>query len=134
MANTKRVGRKPRTSSKKSRKGTPKKAINAASVREKLANIVRTKAPKVVTAVMEEVEKKANIPAMKYLFEMGGIFPGESQGKADQPEENAGEMSAEPLAKILLHELGLPEKIEVDEDGEIKQNTEEQDEAALTVE
>lgn len=53
-----------------------------------------------VESTIEEVHK-GHFAAMKYLFEMIGLFP--VAGVEEKPEENS-------LAKVLLRRLGLAEE------------------------
>jgi hypothetical protein len=76
-----------------------KKKFNPAVVREELAAIVGDHASKLLTTAIEETSRKPNVPGMKYMFEMAGIYPA---GTLPTQEE------AEPLAKTLLQALGLP--------------------------
>ncbi len=86
---------------RKSTGGKSSKAPDFEKVREKIGALVGGKAVGLVESTMDEAEK-GHFTAMKYLFEMVGLYP--SMG---------GELSAEneSLAKTLLERLGLPEEL-----------------------
>jgi hypothetical protein len=71
-----------------------------ASIRDRIASLVGTEALNMVATTIEEVSK-GHYMAMKYLFEMIGLYPGAA------PEEAPVEDS---LARTLLRRLGLPEE------------------------
>ena len=82
--------------------GTSGKArkFDPAAVRERLARMVSNRASKMLNKAMSDAENKSNVPAVKYMLEMAGIFPA---GTLPVEQEEA-----EPLAKTLLQALGLP--------------------------
>ncbi|MEY2413901.1 MAG: hypothetical protein QOD84_2507, partial [Acidobacteriaceae bacterium] len=71
-----------------------------ASIRDRIASLVGNEALNMVATTIEEVSK-GHYMAMKYLFEMIGLYPGAA------PEETPVEDS---LARTLLRRLGLPEE------------------------
>jgi hypothetical protein len=71
-----------------------------AAIRQQIANLVGSQAVAMVRTTMEEAEK-GHYAAMKYLFEMIGLYPAAPQ------EEMPGEDS---LAGTLMRRLGLPEE------------------------
>ena len=74
--------------------------MNLAEVREQITNLVGNKALDMVETTMEEVNK-GHYAALKYLFEVVGLYPATSS--ADRtPEEHS-------LARTLLTRLGLEE-------------------------
>lgn len=100
---------KARTSGKRSPKKkagvkATKGTVDLTSVRQQIASLVGTEAMGMVETTIGEVDK-GHYAAMKYLFEMVGLYP------AAAPEEAAGENS---LAKTLLRRLGLPEPATVE--------------------
>jgi hypothetical protein len=80
------------------RKGS-RQQTDLAAIREQITNLVRDQAVPMVEITIEEVDK-GHYAAMKYLFEMIGLYP------APALEEAAGEDS---LAGTLLRRLRLPE-------------------------
>ena len=89
----KRAKRLPR--GKKARQAT-----DLAAIRQQITDLVRNQALPMVEITISEVDKR-HYAAMKYLFEMIGLYPAATQ------EENEGEDS---LARTLLRRLGLPEE------------------------
>jgi hypothetical protein len=83
------------TTGKKSRQAT-----DLAAIRQQITDLVRNQAVPMVEITISEVDK-GHYAAMKYLFEMIGLYP------AAAPEETEGEDS---LARTLLRRLGLPEE------------------------
>jgi hypothetical protein len=77
-----------------------RKAADLASIREQIANLVGSEAVGMVTTTIAEVEK-GHYLALKYLFEMIGLYP--AAGADETPGEAA-------LAKTLLRRLGIPEE------------------------
>jgi len=80
---------------KKSRQTT-----DLAAIRQQITDLVRNQAVPMVEITISEVDK-GHYAAMKYLFEMIGLYPAAAQ------EETEGEDS---LARTLLRRLGLPEE------------------------
>lgn len=95
--------KKPKSKAAKgsrARKSGSRKPVDLDSVRRQIAELVGGQALAMVETTMSEVDK-GHYAAMKYLFEIAGLFPGEGE-----PEKSAGEDS---LAKTLLRRLGLLE-------------------------
>jgi hypothetical protein len=88
---------------KESKKGLggegSREPLDLAVIRKQITNLVGDQALTMVEATMGQVAK-GHFAAMKYLFEMIGLFP--ATGQEEAPAENV-------LAKTLLHRLGLPE-------------------------
>ena len=103
----KRVQRLP--AGKKSRQTT-----DLAAIRQQITDLVRDQAVPMVEITISEVDK-GHYSAMKYLFEMIGLYPAATQ------EETEGEDS---LARTLFRRLGLPEEpmleVEVTKDSELQ--------------
>jgi hypothetical protein len=78
----------------------PLKHVELAPVQEHITNLVGNRAIKMVENTIAEVNK-GHYLAMKYLFEMIGLFP------ATAPTETIEEDS---LAKTLMRRLRLPEE------------------------
>jgi hypothetical protein len=78
----------------------PLKHVELAPIQEHITNLVANRAIKMVDNTIAEVNK-GHYLAMKYLFEMIGLFP------ATTPTETIEEDS---LAKTLMRRLGLPEE------------------------
>ncbi len=100
MTKAKAKTSRKRTSKKKAGSKGTKGTVDLTSVRQQITSLVGTEAVGMVATTIEEVDK-GHYAAMKYLFEMVGLYP------AAAPEEVAGENS---LAKTLLRRLGLPEE------------------------
>jgi hypothetical protein len=76
------------------------KPVDLEAIRKEIATIVGGEAVSMVETTMEEVGK-GHYAAMKFLFEMIGLYP------VSGPAEPAGEDS---LASQLFRRLGLPEE------------------------
>jgi hypothetical protein len=93
-----------RTTKKSSRKKSERgvgKAPDFGKVREKINTLVGGKAVGLVESAMDEAEK-GHFTAMKYLFEMIGLYP--TNGEEMPMVDNS-------LAKTLLRRMGLPEDL-----------------------
>lgn len=97
-----------KTSARTGRKGSQRplarrgsrKPVDLGEIRQKITNLVGEEAGPMVESAIEEAHK-GHFGAMKYLFEIVGLYPA-GDGEAG-PADNS-------LAKILLHRLGLPEE------------------------
>jgi hypothetical protein len=76
-----------------------RKPADLSAIREQITNLVGNEAVGMVETTIAEVEK-GHYLALKYLFEMVGLYP------ANGAEESPGEDS---LARTLLRRLGFPE-------------------------
>ena len=76
-----------------------RKAADLGAIREQITNLVGNEAVGMVETTIAEVEK-GHYLALKYLFEMIGLYP------AAGAEEGPGEDS---MARTLLRRLGFPE-------------------------
>lgn len=83
--------------------GVEKEPDSSRVQREIRALVANAAADMVVVAI--EKAKQGQYQAMKYLFELSGLF--EESGKADDAKELS-------LAKMICRELGLPEECEQD--------------------
>ena len=97
-----------KVSGKATKKGAGKKATRRVGkapdyekVREKINALVGGKAVGLVESAMDEA-KKGHFTAMKYLFEMIGLYP--ATGEDLLPGDDS-------LAKTLLRRMGLPEEL-----------------------
>jgi len=77
-----------------------RQTTDLAAIRQQITDLVRDQAVPMVEITISEVDK-GHYSAMKYLFEMIGLYPAATQ------EETQGEDS---LARTLLRRLGLPEE------------------------
>jgi hypothetical protein len=87
----------------RSARSAPKKAlkqVDLGGVRDQITKMVGNRATEMVETTINEVDK-GHYLAMKYLFEMVGLFP------ATSPEAPLQEDS---LAKTLLRRLQFPEE------------------------
>jgi hypothetical protein len=99
-----------RTAAKRAGKGA-RKAKGAAELREQIETLVKQRAMRLVESAIDEADK-GHFAAMKYLFEMIGLYPGPGDGNSNDEEQPQG---TESLAKTLLRRLGCPES----EDAEV---------------
>lgn len=76
--------------------------VDLKSLREEIRDIVSSRALAMVETTIEEVDK-GHYLAMKYLFEMIGLFPETPPVPESAPEE-------ESLARTLLRRLQIPEE------------------------
>jgi hypothetical protein len=90
--------KKPQRASAAGRKS--RKPIDLQAIRKQINELVGSEAVNLVESTIAEADK-GHYPAMKYLFEMIGLYP------ATGAEVPAGEDS---LAQTLLQRLGLPEE------------------------
>lgn len=72
------------------------------SLREEIRDIVSGRALAMVETTIEEVDK-GHYLAMKYLFEMIGLFP-------ETPSLQESALEEESLARTLLRRLQIPEE------------------------
>jgi len=79
---------------------TSRKAVDLNVVRQNIANLIGASAVSMVKTTIAEVDK-GHYAAMKYLFELVGLFPSDGEPAA------AGDGV---LGKTLLRRLGLPEE------------------------
>jgi hypothetical protein len=77
-----------------------RKPADLAAIREQITNLVGNEAVGMVETTIAEVEK-GHYLALKYLFEMIGLYP--TAGAEDTPGEDS-------LARTLLRRLGFPEE------------------------
>jgi len=74
--------------------------MDLATVRQLIVGRIRNQAVEIVEMAIGESEKGQNAAMLKYLFELGGLYP------AAEQEEPSAEDS---LAKTLLRRLGILE-------------------------
>jgi hypothetical protein len=77
-----------------------RKAKNLSELREQITDMVTGEAVGLVKTTIEEADK-GHFAAMKYLFEMIGLYPAPG---AEEPEAD------DTLAKTLIRRLQLPEE------------------------
>ncbi len=77
-----------------------RKPMDLASIRESISRSVGNEATGMVGQTIEEA-KKGHYAALKYLFEISGLYPTNGEPEATGEEES--------LARILLRRLGLPQ-------------------------
>lgn len=87
--------------------------LELAAVRRKITELVTQNAVPMVQQAIDAVREEGQYQAMKYLFEMVGLYPATAQ------EDSPGEDS---LAGILLAALGLPEVTPTDSLSESRTN------------
>ena len=93
-AKTKKTGKKSA--------GKSKKVLNPAEVRQEIAQMVKSEAASMASAVIGE-GKKGQLAPVKYLLELAKVFPEATDGSQATAEE-------ECLAKTLMRRLDLPEE------------------------
>lgn len=100
-----RLRPRKRTSKRRSREpGTRVQDPDLTSLdklRQSITKQVQAAAPHMVEQALDEACNKANIPAMKFLFEMIGFYPAGAEAKEETGDES--------LAKALWNSLGLPD-------------------------
>ena len=97
-----KTGRRGR---KKASPGTrTHKPADLAAIRKEISCLVGNEAISMVETTMAEVEK-GHYAAMKFLFEMIGLYPATGQEEA---------VGAESVARRLVRRLGLPEEPKLD--------------------
>jgi hypothetical protein len=77
-----------------------RKAVDLGALRQRITGMVGAKACGMVQKTMAEVDK-GHYAAMKFLFEMIGLYPATPQEQA--PQEDS-------LARTLLRRMGFPEE------------------------
>jgi hypothetical protein len=100
MSKAKASNARKRSKGAQSAAKKPLKHVELAPVREHITNLVGNRAIKMVETTIAEVNK-GHYLAMKYLFEMVGLFPATTPEIA--PQEDS-------LAKTLMRRLGLPDE------------------------
>lgn len=76
-----------------------REAVDLAVIRKDISQVVSSEAVRMVRRVIEGIDIR-HYAAMKYLFEMAGLYPATRQEEADEDDS---------LAKTLLCRLGLAE-------------------------
>jgi hypothetical protein len=94
------------------------KQVDLEGLRRKIANLVGGKALLMVKTSTDEAVKVGDLSAMKYLFELIGLYPAsaDSTGHTESDEGNGNDITA-----ALLAELGISTKLEEEpaDDGEV---------------
>src|SRR5215813_2556849 len=99
-----------------------KSAEEIQKIRNKVNNLIFQKSQAMAERVVQTVTEGGQVAALKYLWEMSGLFPFESS------DENG---ERESLAKILLERMGLGDKIPAtaaDDGGDVESEDDEEDE------
>lgn len=97
---TKAMGKTRKTKAKSGAGRGGKKPPDFAAVRKRINDLVGNQAVGLVQSAIDEADK-GHFTAMKYLFEMIGLYP--TAGEETMPGE-------ESLARTLLQRLGVPEE------------------------
>jgi hypothetical protein len=84
----------------KGKTSTGGKSVDIAGVRKAMTRLVAHQAANMVKAVIEEA-KKGQSTALKYLFEMIGLYPATLESEQSEKREMS-------LAELFCRELGLP--------------------------
>lgn len=71
-----------------------------AALRQKITELVAHNAVPMVQQAIDAVREEGQYQAMKYLFEMIGLYPATANADGESPEDDS-------LARILLERLGL---------------------------
>ncbi|HZQ17177.1 MAG TPA: hypothetical protein VFA90_00535 [Terriglobales bacterium] len=80
--------------------------LELGDLRRKITELVAQNAVPMVQQAIDAVREEGQYQAMKYLFEMIGLYPAAAESEA------GGEDS---LARVLLAQLGLPESAKSDD-------------------
>lgn len=81
-----------------------KSAEEIQKVRNQVTNLILSSSEEMAARVVQSVTEGGQVAALKYLWEMSGLFPFETQGENGE---------ADSLAKILLERMGLQGKTPV---------------------
>jgi hypothetical protein len=92
---------------------SPGSEASLPELRQKITDLVSRNAVAMVQCAIDGVMEEGQYQAIKYLFEMVGIYPAVS-GEGDAPEDS--------LSKVLLRHLGVPEKRTQSEPGSSRDN------------
>jgi hypothetical protein len=84
----------------KGKASTSGKSVDIARVRQAMTRLVTHQAGNMVRAVIEDA-KKGHSVALKYLFEMIGLYPATLESEQSEKREMS-------LAELFCRELGLP--------------------------
>jgi hypothetical protein len=98
---TKATGKTRKTKSKSGAARGGKKPPDFEAVRKRINDLVGNQAVSLVQSAIDEADK-GHFTAMKYLFEMIGLYP--ETGEEAMPGE-------ESLARTLLQRLGVPDEM-----------------------
>jgi hypothetical protein len=110
---------KAKTKSAEPKKNTPtadskaKTSEEIQKVRNRVTNVIFNSSEEMAKRVVQSVTEGGQVAALKYLWEMSGMFPFEAGENGER----------ESLAKILLERMGLQGRVPVivgDEDGDVE--------------
>jgi len=103
------MAKKGKLQPSKQRAGSePKRTTNLDTLRLKITEMVAGRALVITQAALDDAEEEVNVAAMKYLFELIGLYPARSSEERDQEKAD--------LVAILARKLGLPAEPIVEED------------------
>ena len=88
----------------RTRKASP--PLELADLRRKITELVAQNAIPMVQQAIDAVREEGQYQAMKYLFEMIGLYPAAAESESGAEDS---------LAQILLTQLGLPERARSDD-------------------
>jgi hypothetical protein len=91
-------------------KSSPGASPELGKLRGKITDLVAHNAIAMVQCAIDGVMEEGQYQAIKYLFELVGIYPAVT-GETEGPEDT--------LAKVLLQHLGLPEAEQVPSESSI---------------
>lgn len=60
------------------------RAVDLSQVRQRISNLVGSRAVDMVKASADDAQRKGNVAAMKFLFEAVGLFPAPAEVPPDQ--------------------------------------------------
>ena len=92
----------------KSSKSTAKGPVSLEEVRERVRRVIAEKAEEMTIANADEASK-GDLPQLKYLFEVLGLYPATATEEAEPAEGN-------DLARVLLKRLNFPFQGPADEE------------------
>ncbi|MBA3912295.1 MAG: hypothetical protein H0X25_00205 [Acidobacteriales bacterium] len=73
-----------KTSNKRKASGGTGRAVDLSQVRQRIANLIGSRAVDMVKASADDAQRKGNVAAMKFLFEAVGLFPAPAEVQTDQ--------------------------------------------------
>ena len=99
-----------------------KSAEEIQRLRNMVTNLIFSNSEEMAARVVQSVTEGGQVAALKYLWEMAGLFPFEESGENGERES---------LAKILLERMGLQGKVPVsaeDDEGDVESDVKSEEE------
>jgi hypothetical protein len=108
---TKAKGKNAGRTSKSTRYSALRKPVDLDALRQRITNQVGGKAVEMVKTATEECAKVGNLSALKYLFEVIGLYPPSATANAERAD-------SDDLARELLNRLEFGQEADP-EDGKV---------------